>query len=224
MSLTMASVRVVGYARLSRQSNGHGIAAQQQAIRDYCERRGLELLRIETDDGASGRSTRKRPGLAAAIEAVRSKEADAIVACRVDRLARSSLDYHKIAEQVQKAGGTIRFSEQEGLSLDSPEGRMMLSNLASFAAYEAELISARTKDALAAARRKGTVLGNPSFTGVSAEAMERIRSLQSEGLSLRAIAERLNAENVPTPQAARKPDARWHAQSVHRILKRSEHA
>ena len=75
------------------------------------------------DDGASGRSTRNRPGLAACIEAVRTKQAHKIVATRVDRLARSSLDFHKIVEQVQKAGATILFSEQESLSLDSPEGR-----------------------------------------------------------------------------------------------------
>jgi DNA invertase Pin-like site-specific DNA recombinase len=83
-------------------------------------------------------------------------EARAIVATRVDRLARSSLDFHRIVDEVQRAGGTVLFSEQESLSLDSPEGRMLVSILSLFAAFEADMISARTRSALAHVKRNGS--------------------------------------------------------------------
>ena len=132
-----------------------------------CERRGFELVGSHTDDGASGRSTRERPGLAACIEAIRSGSAHAIVATRVDRLARSSLDFHRIVDDVRRAGGTALLSEQESLSLDSPEGRMLVSINLAFAAFEADLTSARTKAALAhvkwVAAARGGRSGTPAF-------------------------------------------------------------
>jgi DNA invertase Pin-like site-specific DNA recombinase len=180
-------MRVIGYARLSRAEGGHGLAVQRRAIEEFCERRGLDLLRIEADDGASGRSMRRRPGLTAAIAACRGEGCGAIVGTRVDRLARSSLDFHRIAAEVQKAGATLLFSEQEGFSLDTPEGRMLVGILATFAAFEADLISARTKSALAVVKltgsKSGRPIGNPNFVSVPADVGARILELRSSGLS-----------------------------------------
>jgi DNA invertase Pin-like site-specific DNA recombinase len=213
-------VKVVGYLRISKAEGGHGLAVQRRAIEDFCQRRGFELLRVEEDDGASGRSTRKRPGLARALDTCRSEGARAIVATRVDRLARSSLDFHKIIEQVQKAGATLYFSEQQSFSLDTPEGRMLSSILASFAAFEADLISARTKAALRVVKqngsRSGRPIGNPSFRPVRGPVVALIRDLRTEGMSYRRIAVELNARQVPTAQGG----SAWHAQTVRGILKR----
>lgn len=211
---------VVGYVRLSKEGNGHGIAAQRHAVEDYCKRRGFELLRIEEDNGASGRSTKKRPGLAAAIEACQSEGCTAIVATRVDRLARSSLDFHRIVEQVRGVGATILFTEQEGFSLDTPEGKMLVGILATFAAFEADLISARVKASLEVVRRKGSKsgkpIGNPNFVRVPVKLEKRIQKMRGQGMSLRAIADQLESEGVPTMRGGR-----WQAQTVANIVKRS---
>lgn len=212
-------VRAIAYLRLSKAEDGHGIDVQRESLERFCERRGLTLVGVYVDDGASGRSTRKRPGLAACIETVRSGEASAIVATRVDRLARSSLDFHKIIDAVQRAGGTLLFSEQESLSLDSPEGRMLVSILSSFAAFEADLISARTKAALAHVKRNGSrsgrPIGNPNFVSIDEVTAGRILGLRATGLSYRRIAEQLNEEAVPTAQGGR-----WHARTVFNIVAR----
>jgi len=214
-------MRVIGYTRLSKSENGsHGLAVQRRALQEFCERRGFELVRIEEDDGASGRSTRKRPGLARALEACRAEGCGGIVATRVDRLARSSLDFHRIIEEVQRVGATVLFSEQESFSLDTPEGRMLAGILSSFAQFEADLISARTRAALAVVRRNGSRsgrrIGNPKFVPVPPEVAARISELRSDGLSYRRIAEQLNAEKVPTMQGGRA----WHAQTVSNICAR----
>lgn len=213
-------MQVIGYVRLSKSENGHGLEVQREALRAYCARRGFELLRIEEDDGASGRSTRKRPGLQRVLEACRDEGCGAIVATRVDRLARSSLDFHRIIEEAQASGSTVLFSEQESFSLDTPEGRMLVGILASFAAFEADLISARTKSALEVVRRNGSKsgrkIGNPNFRRIPSDVESRILELRSEGMTYRGIAELLNGEDVPTAQGGK----RWHPATVSNVVQR----
>jgi DNA invertase Pin-like site-specific DNA recombinase len=213
-------VNVVGYMRLSKAEEGHGLSAQRRSLEEYCERRSLNLVRVETDNGASGRSIQKRPGLAAAIEAC-SEGCSAVVATRVDRLARSSLDFHRTIEQLQRAGATVLFSEQESFSLDTPEGRMLVGILASFAAFEADLISARTKAALAVVRRSGSrsgkPIGNPTFRPIPPAIASVITDLRTEGMSYQAIAETLNDRAVPTAQGGK----RWYPQTVANVVRRS---
>jgi DNA invertase Pin-like site-specific DNA recombinase len=220
-TVTRQAARAIGYVRLSKAEEGHGLSVQRRAIEDYCGRRGLELLRVEEDNGASGRSTRKRPGLAAALEACRSEECGAVVATRVDRLARSSLDFHRIVEATTRAGATVLFSEQESFSLDTPEGRMLAGILASFAAFEGDLISARTKAALAVVRangsRSGRRIGNPSFARVPPEIESHIVDLRRHGLSYRRIAEMLNEQLIPTAQGGKA----WHSQTISNVVRRS---
>jgi DNA invertase Pin-like site-specific DNA recombinase len=212
-------VKVIGYARLSKAEDGHGLAVQRRAIEDYCDRRGYVLVGIEEDDGASGRSTRKRPGLERALEACENG-CGGIVATRVDRLARSSLDFHRVVERVQKSGATIVFSEQESFSLDTPEGRMLVAVLASFAAFEADMVSARTRAALdhvrAVGSRSGRPIGNPSFTPVPPEVVARILTLRAEGRSYSGIAQVLNLEGTPTAQGGRA----WYPKTVANIVRR----
>lgn len=214
-------MKVVGYCRLSKSEDGHGLDVQRRAIEEHCERHALELVGSHVDDGASGRSTRKRPGLAACIEALRSGSADAIVATRVDRLARSSLDFHRIVDDVQRAGGTILFSEQESLSLDSPEGRMLVGILSSFAAFEADLISARTKAALAHVKRNGSrsgkPIGNPRFRPCPEPVAALIRERRAQGRSYRSIAAELTEREIPTMQGGRS----WAPMTVRNIALRS---
>jgi DNA invertase Pin-like site-specific DNA recombinase len=213
-------MNVIGYIRLSKAENGHGLDVQRRALEEFCARRGYELVRIEEDDGASGRSTRKRPGLARALEACRSEACGEVVATRVDRLARSSLDFHRIVEQIQRAGATVLFSDQESFSLDTPEGRVLVGILASFAAFEADLISARTKAALEVVRkngsRSGRPIGNPAFRSVPRAVSTLIHELRSEGRSYRAIAQTLNERGLPTAQGGKA----WHAQTVSNVCRR----
>ena len=90
--------KVVAYLRITESEGGHGLDVQRRAVEEFCRRRGFELLRVEEDDGASGRSTRNSAPALQWLEACRSEGAHAVVATRVDRLARSSLDFHRIVE------------------------------------------------------------------------------------------------------------------------------
>jgi DNA invertase Pin-like site-specific DNA recombinase len=213
-------MRVVGYCRLSKSEDGHGIAVQRRAIEDHCARQGFELLRVEVDDGASGRSTKRRPGLAAAIAACRSGEADGLAAAKLDRLTRSLLDFATLVEDAQRHGYALVVIDQ-GFDLSTPHGKAMAGMLAVFAQYERDMISARTRSALAHVKRNGSKsglpIGNPKFRAVPCEIASRIVDLRREGMSYRRIAATLNAENVPTMQGGKA----WHPQTVSNVVRRN---
>ena len=97
----MSAVRIVGYVRVSTEDQGDsraGLEAQRSAITSNARARGWQMIGVEQDI-ASGRTTTKRPGLAAALAAVQAHTADALVVAKLDRLSRSLLDFAAIVEQ-----------------------------------------------------------------------------------------------------------------------------
>ena len=99
---------------------------------------------------------------------------------------------------------------------------MLVGILSSFAAFEADLISARTKAALAVVKKNGSKsgrpIGNPKFGRISPKIEAQIVKLRASRMSYRSIAETLNSEQVPTVQGGKQ----WHAQTVSNIIQRAE--
>lgn len=216
------AARLVGYVRLSKSNAaGHGLDVQRQAIENYCARHACSLLRIEADDGASGRSTKGRPGFSAALDACRSGEADGVVAAKLDRLTRSLLDFAALVEDAQKHSYAVIVIDQ-AFDLGTPSGEAMAGMLAVFAQWERRTISERTRNALALVKENGSRSGrpignaNPSWRApVSLE--RRIKAMRETGMTLRAIAEALEREGVATMRGGR-----WQAETVRVIAKRAE--
>ena len=141
----------VAYLRVSTQKQGYsglGLEAQKEIIHNYLR----DIIPIaEYIEVESGRKTdRERPKLKEALNLCRTKGAKLIVA-KLDRLARNVSFLSALLE-----------SDVEILFCDFPQAnKMVLHILASISQYEAELISMRTKQALAAKKSKGCKLGNP---------------------------------------------------------------
>ncbi len=98
-----------------------------------------------------------------------------------------------------------------GIDPSTPAGEMTATVVAAMAQMERRLIGQRTKDALAVKRAEGVQLGRPREIGE--ETIERIQELYEAGLSVAAIARKLNEECVPTPRGGR-----WHSPGVKRAL------
>lgn len=211
----------VAYYRVStdRQgASGLGLDAQRQSVSRYVADRALlaEFREIE-----SGRSERNRPQLAAAIELCRKQRATLVIA-KLDRLAR---DVHFISG-LSKAG--IEF-----VAVDMPQAnRLTVHIIAAVAEHEREMISARTKAALAEAKRRGTKLGNPNWQKTIARAWEAtrakvgapapqtldlMRQLRIEGKPYRAIASHLNSMGLRTPRGFL-----WHNETIRDLLSRAD--
>jgi DNA invertase Pin-like site-specific DNA recombinase len=212
--------RVIAYLRVSTAEQGEsgaGLAAQRAAILAEAERRGWQERDIEwIEDVASGKD-RKRPGLQQALDALKAGEALALCVSKMDRLSRSLLDFTAIMAEAQRQGWSL-------IALDSPAdpstaaGEAMANVMMTFSQLERRLIGERTRDALAARKASGVRLGGrrPGAgrkANVPPQLLGRIRAERERGSSLRAIADRLNAEGVPTAQ-----DGRWWPSTVKYVL------
>ena len=139
----------VAYLRVStaRQGvSGLGLEAQREAVTRYVEQIGGVLIDevVEVESG----KLKDRPGLLAALAHCRSKSATLVIA-RLDRLARN------VAFVSSLMDGGVEF-----VAVDAPyANRLMLHILAAFAEHERDMVSARTKAALQAAKARGVKLG-----------------------------------------------------------------
>jgi DNA invertase Pin-like site-specific DNA recombinase len=197
-------MRVIGYTRVStdgQAESGAGLEAQEAAIRSECERRGWTLLRIASDTG-SGKSMAKRDALADALADLDTGTADALVAAKLDRVA--------LMARADRRNWSLVVLDV-AVDTSTPSGELMATVVSAFAQYERRLIGARTKDALAARKAAGVVLGRPRTLDPAIR--ERIVAERTSGRSLRAIADDLTAEGVPTARG----NAKWFASAVKQI-------
>jgi len=150
----MASTgKFIAYYRVSTDKQGKsglGLEAQRQAVANYLNGGDWKII-AEFTEVESGRRS-DRPQLDAALKAARLHRA-AIVVSKVDRLTRSVAFLSKLLE----ANVDVRFADLP--QIEGPIGQFMLQQMASVAQLEAGLIGKRTREALAAAKERGTKLG-----------------------------------------------------------------
>jgi DNA invertase Pin-like site-specific DNA recombinase len=216
------------YCRVSTRKQtvvGVGREAQEARCRAHCAAHGWTVLGGFADDGISGREGLEgRPGLAAALEAVKATPGAVLVAYSLSRLARRQrLVWHLLDD---REGLGVPFSSAtEAFDTASPMGRAMLGMIAVWSALESDLASERTTDALEAVRERGTKLGAPSMVervgpdgtrAVDPARLSVVRAIGERyaagGWSHRRLAAALNAEGVAA--LGPKPGARWHATTV----------
>lgn len=205
--------KAVGYLRVStseQADSGAGLDAQRAAILAEAERRGWEEVIFIEDAGFSGRDLH-RPGLQAALAALKGRKADALVVSKVDRLSRSLLDFAMLMQVATRERWAL-VALDLGVDMGTPSGRAMAQVTATFAELERALIGQRTKDALAARRAAGVKLGRPRV--MAPEVRERIRVLREQGATFRAIADALNASQTPTARGGRA----WYPATVRAAL------
>ncbi|KPL68310.1 resolvase [Erythrobacter sp. SG61-1L] len=220
--------RVVAYYRVSTEGQGRsglGLEAQREAVSSLCSSRGWQIVAEFTEVESGKRSD--RPQLQAAMHRAKVTGATLVVA-KLDRLSRSVA----FLSALQDSGG--RF-----LAADMPEANELTVHImAAVAQAERKAISRRTIEALAAAKARGTRLGNPNgaaalrraakgnvaaIEAVKAGAAERatdlapvIADIQATGAtSLQAIASELNVRGIVTPRGGK-----WHPSSVRNLLAR----
>jgi site-specific DNA recombinase len=110
------------------------------------------------DDGGFTGANTDRPALQRLLADVEAGNINCIVVYKVDRFSRALLDFMKMMEILDRHGVTFVSVTQPFNTTTSP-GRLLLNMLFSFAQFEREMISERTRDKMRAARRKGKWIG-----------------------------------------------------------------
>jgi len=173
-----ADRHLVGYARCS--TAGQDLTAQRTTLRQL----GVAEKLIYLDHGLTGRH-RARPGLSQALAAVRA--GDTLVVPKLDRLARSVPDARAIADELEQRGARLQLGATVHDPRD-PMGKMFFNVLATFAEFEADLLSLRTREGMLVAKAKGRLKGKPPKLSVSQQA-HLIKLLKTGEHSIPELAE-----------------------------------
>ena len=139
---------ILGYARVSTKDQN------LDGQRDALATAGAERIFADTITGTA----RTRPELDRMMTELR--DGDVVVVAKYDRLARSLKDLLEIVDLIQARGAGFR-SLGEDIDTTTPAGRLVFHVFASIAQFERERIVERTKEGLAAARKRGRVGGRP---------------------------------------------------------------
>ena len=116
------------------------------------------------DDGGFTGGNMERPALKRLMADIEAGRIDCVVVYKVDRMSRSLLDFTRIMGKLEKYGVSF-VSVTQQFNTTSSMGRLTLNILLSFAQFEREIISERTRDKIAAARRKGKWSGGRPILG-----------------------------------------------------------
>jgi DNA invertase Pin-like site-specific DNA recombinase len=178
---------IIGYARVSTEDQN--LDGQLDALKAA----GAERIFADKITG----TVRSRPELDRLLDQLR--QGDVITVTKYDRLARSLRDLLDIVDAIQAQGAGFR-SLAEDIDTTTPAGRLVFHVFASIAQFERERISERTKEGLAAARKRGRVGGRPpALSPVQRDEVKRMRD--DEGRPLPDIA-RLFGVSVKTIRRA----------------------
>lgn len=224
----ISTSKIVAYLRVSTQKQGRsglGLDVQRSAIEEYASRRGMRVLETFTEIESGKVNT--RPELTKALHLARVTGATLVIA-KLDRLSRNAAFLL-----------ALRDSGARFVAADMPDANeLTVGIMALVAQQEREAISKRTREALAAARKRGVKLGNPRGAAAlrrarkgntaSLEAIRSradahaanlapvVRALGEEGVtSLGAVAAALNERGMLAPRGGR-----WHKTSVSNLLNR----
>lgn len=218
----MSHDQFVTYFRVStaRQgASGLGLDAQRQTVAQYLSGSARTVLAefVEVETGKGSNALEKRPELRRALELCRKSGATLLIA-KLDRLARN----------VHFVSGLME-SKVKFVACDLPEANQLTIHImAAFAEHEARRISERTRDALAAAKARGVVLGATGPANLKRNNRQRLEAANAfqqrlmpvlngfvaRGLSRRAMVDQLNALNIKAPRGGM-----WSLVQVQRIVK-----
>lgn len=214
--------KAVAYYRVSteeQEQSGLGLEAQADAVIRFAAAEGYTIIN-EYKEQQSGKNN-DRPLMTAALAQCKKERATLIVA-KLDRLSRRLA----FTANLMESGADFR-------AVDMPTAdKLQLHIKAVFNEYERDIISQRTKAALAALKRRGVKLGRhgaevlaPQNAAAAIRFAEQTRpaveAIQRDGFrSIRAICRELNRRDVPTFRAG----GAWHYPSVRTLLKRLQPA
>ncbi len=169
-----ARIATVRCAIYTRKSSEEGLEqefnlldAQREAAEAYIgsqQHEGWQCLPDRFDDGGYTGGNMDRPALRRLMADIQAGRVDTVVCYKVDRLSRSLLDFARMMETFEKHRVSF-VSVTQQFNTATSMGRLVLNVLLSFAQFEREMVSERTRDKIAATRRRGKWTGGLPLLG-----------------------------------------------------------
>jgi len=233
--MMMSRRKVVGYIRVSTErqaEEGAGLEVQERAIRKFAKDQGFVLVEVLRDEGVSGTlEAAKRPGLQAAIKALRAGQASGLIVHRLDRLARVLHVQEATFALAWRAGAAVFSVDSGEIRQDDPDDPMRTAirqMMGVFAQLDRSTVTQRLRQGKAVKKAAGAWVGGVPSYGMRAEdkslrtdageaaAVALIRQLRKGGTSYRDICKALE-DGGHRPRRA----ASWKPETVRRIAART---
>lgn len=166
-------MKVALYCRVSTEDKGQDTGVQKKILAELAESRGYEIVSVY-EDHASGKDP-NRPQFKEMMAAARKHRFDAVMAVRIDRIMRSVTHLNNILQELKEYNVQLIFTDMN-LDLSNPSNKLIFNIVGAIAEWERQIISTRTKEGLAFAKKKGKVLGRNRRDDIPLSDILRMRS------------------------------------------------
>ena len=205
-----AHTRVIGYVTVPPGAGAGAARASSDRIEVACARSGWRLLEV-VRDRETGRLL-DRPGLRYALDRIANDTANVLVIGELQCLSRSIVDLGALLAWFREVNATL-IALDLPIDTSSRVGYQVATTLIALSHWERERIAKRTRNALAEVRANGHPTGRPAVSD-RPKLLERISGMRARNMSLRAIADQLNAEHLPTLRGGKE----WRPSSIQAAL------
>ncbi len=216
-------VKTIAYLRVS--TDEQDLENQRLEIETYANRTGMNVDEWMEVEISSRKKTRDRR-IDELIKGLR--KGDTLVVSELSRLARSMRETHNIIHDIAKKKVQLHIIKQNLITKDTDDmaTKIYINSFAMASEIERDLISQRTKNGIALARKRGKQIGNPNLKADNKKRIEKanefaeslrgiITGLVKSGLTQRQIVEELNKSGVKTARGCE-----FKLVSLQRVLKR----
>jgi site-specific DNA recombinase len=212
------TIRCAIYTRKSTdeglEKEFNSLDAQRESAEAYIasqKHEGWTCLPGLYDDGGFTGGNMDRPALQRLFTEIESGQVDCVVVYKVDRLSRSLLDFARMMEIFDKHAVSF-VSVTQQFNTTSSMGRLTLNILLSFAQFEREIISERTRDKMSAARKKGKWVGGQPVLGYDVDPQGgKLVVNQKEAAQVLEIYHLYLEHKAMIPVVQELERRRWHA-------------
>lgn len=172
--------RVAIYLRVSTRDQS--VDSQRLALTEWAAVRRHTIVAEFVDDGISGAKGRdKRPGLDALLRAATTGKFNMVAAVDLSRFGRSLIHLVSIAEELRILNVDLYVGGDFAMDTTTPAGQLMFNVFGAIAEYTRQLIREKTRQGIAAARKRGKRIGRPR---VSDGRAQRVEALLKAGTSI----------------------------------------
>jgi peptidoglycan hydrolase-like protein with peptidoglycan-binding domain/DNA invertase Pin-like site-specific DNA recombinase len=200
-------MRALAYVSVPEQGGRAELRRQIAPIDALCRRRGWRLEKVARDIERPG-NDQPRVGLKSALDRLARGEASCLIVAELGRLSRSAAELGRIIDWLRQHEVRLLALDIE-LDTATPVGQMAADALVSVGARERERLAALAGQGPARDAFKAGAVGRPAVGDIPA-LKKYIAALRANGMTLQGIADRLNAEGVPTLRGGQK----WRPSSV----------
>ena len=221
-------MKTIGYIRVSTDEQadfGVSLDAQKDRIEAFCRAKDWDLVEVISDPGFSGKDL-KRPGIQRVIELSKKRKIDVVVVVKLDRLTRQVADLGFLTRDIFEKYEIALASVVESIDATTAAGMLMLNVLGAVAQWERDIISERTKDAMAFQKKNRKLIGAVPYgydlaedgktlleNPVEQTVLTGMKKMRNQGLSFNKIAIDLNEKEIPS-----KKGGKWYPKTVRAII------